>query len=80
MCLQSRMFSKKHFLSTSSAMGKNRTGRPLSTNVLSTGFLFQLNLDIRGIFDDSSSKMRHEILDTLNLIMVGLKTALKQSM
>ena len=78
MCLQSRMFSKKHFfLSTSSAMGKNWTDRPLSTNVLSTGFLFQLSLDIRGVCDDSSSKMRYQIPDTLNLIMVELKTALK---
>lgn len=72
------MFSRKHFfLSTSSAMGKNWTDRLLSTNVLSMDFLFQLSLDIRGIFDDSSSKMRYQILDTLNLIMVELKTALK---
>lgn len=71
------MFSRKHFFLSTSAMGKNWTDRLLSTNVLSMGFLFQLSLDIRGIFDDSSSKMRYQILDTLNLIMVELKTALK---
>lgn len=71
------MFSKKHFFSISSAMGKDWTGRSLSINMLSTGLLFQLSLDIRGIFDDSSSKMRYQIPDTLNLIMVELKTALK---